>query len=147
MIAYLDSSVLTRAYLPDKDGHAEAQRLLTDPELARVTASITRIEVSGALVRAARARRHESGTKILAMLDGYIDEAEVVAELEAPQDQVEAVALKIVREHGLRALDAWHLAVASIAIPPLADRGEPIAFATRDGDQATVAESLGFVRI
>ncbi|EUA52295.1 hypothetical protein I553_2481 [Mycobacterium xenopi 4042] len=57
MIAYLDSSVLARAYLVDEDGHQQAIALLGDPEIATVTGTWTRIEVSGALVRAARGGR------------------------------------------------------------------------------------------
>ena len=53
MIAYIDSSVLARAYLPDEPGHEAAAKLLEDPEIGLVTGTWTRIEVSGALMRAA----------------------------------------------------------------------------------------------
>ena len=56
MIVYLDSSVLARACLADERGHDLAADLLNDDAVARVTGSWTRIEVSGAPVRAARAR-------------------------------------------------------------------------------------------
>ena len=92
MIAYLDSSVLARAYLADEDGHEHAVALLGDSEIAPVTGTWTRIEVS-------------------------------------------------------RAMDSWHLAVASLTIPALAEPGEEIAFASRDEAQATIAELLGFTRI
>ncbi len=144
MIAYLDSSVLARAYLVDEDGHQEASALLTDPDIATVTGTWTRIEVSGALVRAARAGRgDEKG--LLALLDG--DLAGPVIVLGAPQDQVEQHALQLVRQHALRAMDAWHLAVAAIVVPPLLEPGEPRAFASRDEAQRQVAEELGFVPI
>ncbi len=141
MIAYLDSSVLARAYLVDEDGHQEASALLADPDIATVTGMWTRIEVSSALVRAARADRgDEKG--LLALLDG--DLAGPVIVLGAPQDQVEQHALQLVRQHALRAMDAWHLAVAAIVVPPLLDPGEPRAFASRDQAQRQVAEELGF---
>jgi uncharacterized protein len=144
VIAYLDSSVLARAYLVDEDGHREASALLADPDIATVTGTWTRIEVSGALVRAARTGRgDEKG--LLALLDG--DLAGPVIVLGAPQDQVEQHALQLVREHTLRAMDAWHLAVAAIVVPPLLDPGEPRAFASRDEAQRQVAEELGFVPI
>ena len=144
MIAYLDSSVLARAYLVDEDGHQEATALIADPDIATVTGTWTRIEVSGALVRAARADRgDEKG--LLALLDG--DLAGPVIVLGAPQDQVEQHALQLVRQHALRAMDAWHLAVAAIVVPPLLDPGEPRAFASRDRAQRHVAEELGFVPI
>lgn len=144
MIAYLDSSVLARAYLVDEDGHQEASALLADPDIATVTGTRTRIEVSGALVRAARAGRgDEKG--LLALLDG--DLAGPVIVLGAPQDQVEQHALQLVRQHALRAMDAWHLAVAAIVVPPLLEPGEPRAFASRDEAQRQVAEELGFVAL
>jgi hypothetical protein len=54
LIADLDSSVLARTYLLDEDGHDEAVRLLADPQIVAVTGPWTRIEVSGALIRAGR---------------------------------------------------------------------------------------------
>jgi hypothetical protein len=44
-------------------------------------------------------------------------------------------------------MDAWHLATATLTVPPLAEPGEHIAFASRDDEQATIAELLGFTRI
>ena len=142
MIAYLDSSVLARAYLVDEDGHDEANVLLADPDIATVTGTWTRIEVSGALVRAARAGRgDEKG--LLALLDGDLSGPVIV--LGTPQDRVEQHALQLVRRYALRAMDAWHLAVAAIAVPPLLEPGEPRAFASRDEAQRVVAAELGFV--
>jgi predicted nucleic acid-binding protein len=147
VIVYVDSSILARAYIPDEEGSADARRLLGREDVARVTGTFTRIEVSGALVRAERARRIASVRRALSMLDGDLDEDGRVAEVDAPRAQVEAVALTLVREHGLRALDALHLATAVLSVPQLADKGEPVGFASRDGDQATVAESLGFAAV
>jgi uncharacterized protein len=144
VIAYLDSSVLARVYLVDEDGHDQAAALLADRETATVTGTWTRIEVSGALVRAARAGRgDEKG--LLALLDA--DLAGPVIMLGAPQNEVERHALELVRRHALRAMDAWHLAVAALVVPPLLEPGEPKAFASRDQAQRKVAEELGFVAI
>lgn len=82
---------------------------------------------------------------MLALLDA--DLAGPVIVLGAPQDQVEQHALELVRRHALRAMDAWHLAVAAIVIPPLLEPGEPQGFASRDQAQRKVAEYLGFVAI
>lgn len=144
MIAYVDSSLVARAYLRDEDGHAEARGLLDAPDVARVTGRWTRIEASGAFVRAERAGRHRSAASLMADLDRDLQPRGRIAIVTAPTEETEALALGLVRTHGLRALDALHLAVASIVLPQLARRGEPIAFASRDGDQATVAASLGF---
>jgi len=147
VIAYVDSSVLARAYLGDEDGSAEARELLADRSVAKYTGRWTRLEVSAAIVRAGRGGRRVPVTRRLAALDTDLRrQGGRVKVLAADDADVEAKALELARTHGLRALDALHVALASIAIPPLADRGEPIAFASRDGDQAAVAESLGFVR-
>ncbi|WP_067967004.1 type II toxin-antitoxin system VapC family toxin [Mycolicibacter icosiumassiliensis] len=144
MIAYLDSSVLARAYLADEDGHRQATALLADPDVATVTGTWTRIEVSGALVRAARAgRADEKG--LLAALDA--DLAGPVLVLTAPQEQVEQDALELVRRYALRAMDARHLAVAALVVPPLLEPGEQRGFASRNAAQRKVAELLGFIAI
>jgi predicted nucleic acid-binding protein len=146
VIAYLDSSVLARAYLFDEDGHAEAIRLLADPQIATVTGTSTRIEVSGALIRAARSGRGDA-TGLLALLDADLSPDGPVVVLSAAQDQVEDTALRLVREHAIRAMDAWHLAVASLALPGLAEPGEELAFVSRDQAQSAVATLLGFAQI
>jgi predicted nucleic acid-binding protein len=146
LIAYLDSSVLARAYLIDEDGHAEAIRLLADPQIATVTGTWTRIEVSGALIRAARSGRGDA-EGLLALLDADLSPDGPVAVLSAAQDQVEDTALRLVREHAIRAMDALHLAVASLVLPGLAEPSEELAFVSRDQAQSTVATLLGFTQI
>lgn len=147
MIAYVDSSLIVRAYLEDEDGSIAAQRVLADPSIAKYTGRWTRIEVSGAIVRAARAGRPVLRDDMLTRLDADLRPAGRIRVLAGDDAEVEAKALALARAHGLRALDALHVALASIAIPQLADKGEPIGFASRDGDQATVAESLGFAAV
>jgi len=147
VIAYVDSSFLARAYFDDEDGSEAARRVLADPSIAKYTGRWTRIEVSAAIVRAGRARRRVEPIRSLARLDADLRPGGRIEVIAAPDEQVEARALAITREHGLRALDALHVALAAIAIPQLADKGEPLGFASRDGDQATVAESLGFAAV
>ena len=146
MIVYLDSSVLARAYLADEEGHDQALALLDDSEIAATTGTWTRIEVSGALIHAARSGRGDAAG-LLALLDADLATDGPVTVLSAPQERVEEMAPSLVREHALRAMDAWHLAVASLTVPPLAEAGEEIAFASRDETQAAVAAMLGFTRI
>lgn len=142
MIAYLDSSVLARAYLVDEAGHEEAVAMLENPEMALVTGTWTRIEVSGALVRAARAgRADEHG--LLQLLDADLGESGPVAVVSAAQENVEAQALELVRSYAIRAMDAWHLAMANLVTPSLAEPGEEVGFATRDEGQSAVALILG----
>lgn len=143
MIVYADSSVLVRAYLADEPGHAETLALLEDPDIPLVTGSWSNIEVSGALVRAARAHRADLQRLLDAWDQHTAPYGGLITLLTAEQEQVEARALKIVREHGLRAMGAWHVAVASLTVPELAD-GEPYGFASRDKAQAEVAAAHGF---
>lgn len=142
MIVYLDSSVLARAYLSDEARHDETAAMLDDPELGLITGTRTRIEVSGALVRAARAGRgDEKG--LLALLDADLATNGPVTVVAASQEDVEAKALDLVRRHAIRAMDAWHLATATLVGPDLTEPGEEIAFATRDEAQSEVARLLG----
>lgn len=143
MIAYLDSSVLARAYLADEVGHDQATALLGDPDLGLITGTWTRIEVSGALVRAARVGRGDE-TGLLALLDADLAADGPVTIVAAPQEDVEARALELVRSHGIRAMDAWHLAAATLVTPNLVEPGEEVGFATRDRAQSEVAVALGF---
>jgi uncharacterized protein len=149
VIVYLDSSVLARAYLDDERGHKEAAALLDDPDMKHVTGQWTRIEVSGALIRAARSGRHKTDEQdLLTMLDVDLGAKGRVTELTVPQADVEQKTLQLVREHALRTLDTWHLAVAALTVPALAKpEREEIAFASRDDEQAAVAEELGFKHI
>jgi predicted nucleic acid-binding protein len=147
VIAYVDSSVLARAYLRDEAGSDEVKRLLADRRIAKYTGRWTRIEVTAAIVRAARGHRPVDRDEALADLDNDLRPGGSIDVIAADDAEVEAKALAIAREHGLRALDALYLALAAIAIPKLADKGEPLGFASRDGDQATVAGSLGFAAV
>jgi predicted nucleic acid-binding protein len=142
VIVYLDSSVLARAYLADEPGHEDALSMLEDPEVGLITGTWTRIEVSGALVRAARARRGDE-TGLLALLDADLSVDGPVAVVAADRAAVEAQAVQLVRTHAIRAMDAWHLAVAKLVAPDLLEPGEEVGFATRDGAQSAVAVLLG----
>ena len=71
----------------------------------------------------------------------------LVTVVAAEQDQIEEHSLAMVRKHGIRAMDAWHLAVAAITLPDLAEPREDVGFATRDAAQATVAKTLGLALV
>ncbi len=144
MIVYLDTSVLVRAYLPDESGHAEAVTLLENAEAALITGSWTRIEASSALVRAARASRGEIGP-LLELLDSDLRPGGgSVTVVDASQAEIESIALQLVRSSGIRSMDAWHLACASLAFAELTESGERTVFATHNAEQAEVAATLGW---
>ncbi|GAA3124592.1 hypothetical protein GCM10010466_14320 [Planomonospora alba] len=145
MLTYIDSSVLACAYLPDEPGHRRAQDLLQSPEHLLVTGTLTVVEVTGVLVRAARAHRRLELDTALAVLASDLGEDGPVALLSAPPDAVERRAVQIVYAHGLRALDAIHLATAELAAAPLLESpGDKLGFASRDTSQSGAATALGF---
>jgi uncharacterized protein len=140
-IAYVDSSVVVRYYLMNDPHHAAAVALIDDVDSAIVTGTWTVIEASGALVRACRNARVDAAA-ILARLDLDVTEGPITLVAE-PQEDVERIALDIVRTEGIRAMDAWHIAVASLALPELSGPGDQPVFVTRDTDQARAAERRG----
>jgi predicted nucleic acid-binding protein len=146
VIVYLDSSIVARAYLPDEEGHVEALELLRSSDIGRATGTWTRIEVSGALVRAGRAGRADTEA-LLAALDADLGPDGPITVISAHQEELEAVALRLVREHAIRAMDAWHVATATLTLPALAEPREPLGFASRDAAQSAVAATLGFLPI
>jgi len=139
---YVDSSLLARAYLADEPGHDDAETMLADPHLGLITGTWTRVEVSEALVRAARAGRGDE-RGLLSLLDADLSEDGSVAVITAPQDDIEDHALHLVRKYAIRAMDARHLAVAVLVAPSLVEPGEEVGFATRDEAQSSVARTLG----
>jgi len=66
-----------------------------------------------------------------------------VAVVAADQSAIEERALQLVRRHAIRAMEAWHLAMATLTLPGLVEPGENVGFATRDTAQASLAASLG----
>lgn len=142
MIAYLDTSLLVRAFLPDEIGHDEVRHLLADDATALITGTWTRVELASALTRAAAHGRGKPGALLDAALATLADDGRVTV-VSVPQEEVERAAFTLARDRGLRAMDAWHLACARIALPQLAEAGEAQAFATRDAEQARAARDLG----
>jgi uncharacterized protein len=143
-IAYVDSSLVVRHYLPDEPGQPEASAIIEDEAIAIVTAPLTRIEVSGALVRAARSRRVESIGDALDRLDDDFDGG-LITMIGVDDERLHRSALQIVRDHGLRALDAIHIATALLAFPELVEDDDEAMFIGRDDAQRSVAELLGLV--
>ncbi len=144
VLIYVDSSVLGRAYLADEPGHADARDLLEGADRL-VTGTLTRIEVTGLLVRATRAGRLDAGLDeaLATLADDLGDDGTVTVVRPSDQGAIEEAACAITTAHGIRALDALHIAVAQAVLPELADPGESTAFASRDGDQAAAAEAVG----
>ncbi len=144
MLVYVDTSVLVRAYLADESGHAEALALLSDDETLLVTSSLTRIEATSAVVRAGRVGRCDPALTLPVLEEDLSPEGPVTL-LAPDRAATESEARAIVMAHGLRALDALHLACARLAAVPLLDPGATLHFASRDEAQAEAGRALGFV--
>ena len=144
MIAYLDSSAVVRSYLTDEAGSGAPHDLIRDPLVTTVTGSWTRIETTSAFVRAARTGRFVFEELEAALQRDTDPITGTLFVVDADQAEIELIALKIVREHGLRAMDAWQLACAYLTFDALAEPHEERAFVTRDAEQARVARSWGY---
>ncbi len=144
MIAYLDSSAVVRAYLTDEAGSGASRALIHDPSVTTVTGSWTRIEATSAFVRAARTRRFVFAELEAALLRDTDPVNGTLFVIDANQAEIELIALKVVREQGLRAMDAWQLACAHLTFTALAEPNEELAFVTRDAEQARVARDWGY---
>jgi uncharacterized protein len=145
-VAYIDSSILVRYYLPDDPGRAEVVILVEDDNIALITSPLTRIEASGALVRAARSLSGPAAdpSDALARLDQDFADG-VVTLVSADAADIERNALHVVRTYGIRALDAFHIATAQIVLPELIGPGDTAVFISRDKDQSKAAEQLGLI--
>ena len=142
VIIYVDSSVLVRAYLPDEAGHTAANDLLVGED-ALVTSTWTLVEVTSALTRAARSGRAQLDDLLAAFESDTAVDGPVTL-LRPDAVAVEARAIEVVREYGIRSLDALHIAVAELAAMPLASP-EACGFASRDKAQAEVAAMVGLL--
>jgi hypothetical protein len=80
---------------------------------------------------------------LLPLLDADLAIDGPVTVIAADREEVEMQALGLVREHAIRAMDAWHLATARIVLPGLVEPGEEVGFVTRDEAQSAVATATG----
>lgn len=146
MLVYVDTSFLVRAYLADEPDHDDALGLLTDDDVLLVSSSLTRLEATSAILRAATAGRCDPALSLPVLEEDLSVEGSVTL-LTPDQSAMEAEAHAIIMVHGLRALDALHLACARIGAVPLLDPGATLHVASRDLHQAEAARALGFVTI
>lgn len=146
MLVYVDASILARAYLADEDGHDDALELL-DSDHQLFTSTLTTVEITSALVRASQSYDNFNLDDSLASMYMDISAHGVVAPVRTDVAETENAARAIVRNFAIRAQQAMHLAVAELALRPLADEGDDIGFATRDAAQHAAAVALGFVAV
>jgi predicted nucleic acid-binding protein len=138
---YADSSVLVRAYLADEPGSDAARALLFGDGNGVVTSEIARLEFASAVTRAMRAHRIDAAGDYLAAFDVDCGSDGPITLLALRSEPVLTSAHHLVTKHGLRSLDALHLAVALDLRGTLSD-GE-LTFATHDEEQAAAAVAEG----
>jgi len=108
VIAYLDSSALVKLFLVE-DG-SDAAREIWDSGLRIATSRVSHAELACAIAAAIRNRRYSAGRVDARVVDGTFlrKRAEI---LEPDEGVVDAAAVLGVR-HGLRGIDAIHVASA-----------------------------------
>jgi hypothetical protein len=141
-LLYADSSALVRAYFSDEDDHDDLRTMLLEGKEPVVTSEIARLELASAVRAAVSGRRLPRSSELLARIDGDFAEGGRIGPIDLRSDIILPAAYHLVVEHGLRTLDAIHLAVCVEDCPAFAGDA-PIAFVTRDLDQAAVARTLG----
>jgi predicted nucleic acid-binding protein len=138
---YADASVIVSAYLADEPEHARWHDLIFEDGEPVVVSEVARIEFGSAVVAAARTGRLPEATPLLARFDADCSGSGPIHLLALRSGGTIERAVGIARSHGLRALDAIHVAVAMEDAWPLAD--DTLRFATRDAEQSRVAAALG----
>ena len=141
-VLYADTSALVRAYFPEESDHdALHQRLLDGRELV-VSSELARVEFASAVTAAAKGRRLRRPHLFIDRFDADCGKDGPTALVRFEPETVLPLAQRLVIEHGLRTLDAIHLAVAATSAGDLA-AGEPVLFVTRDDRQAAAATAMG----
>lgn len=141
-VLYADTSALARAYFVDEVDHRALRGLLLDGDDPVVTSEIARLELTSAVLAAARAGRVRRPATVLARLDADCGDGGPLALVRLDPESVLPEAHRLLQAHPLRTLDAIHLAVALVELPGLADTTE-IGFVTRDETQALAARAEG----
>jgi hypothetical protein len=142
-VLYADTSAILRAYFADEPEHDTLRTSLLEGPDPVVTSEIARVELASAVRAAATGGRLRRWEAILARIDADCGPDGPIALLALRSDPILPRSRRLEIEHGLRTLDAIHLAVALVECPSLAEDGA-VAFVTRDATQAAVATAVGF---
>ncbi|MFL5797364.1 MAG: type II toxin-antitoxin system VapC family toxin [Actinomycetota bacterium] len=138
---YADTSVLVRAYLADEPDNQVALELVFGGGTGVVTSEVTRLEFASAVTRAMRANRNDAVGDYLGAFDADCGSDGPITLLALRPEAVLPSAHRLVTKHGLRSLDALHLAVALDEGRSMS--GGALAFATHDTEQASAAAAEG----
>lgn len=138
---YADTSALGRIYFADERDHAELRALLVTGDDPVVSSQMARLEITSAATRAQRVGRLRDAAAVVDAFDAHCGPAGPFTLLRLEADRVLPASQRLVARHGLRALDAVHLAVAIEDAQPLAE--QRLLFVTRDTEQAIAARAEG----
>jgi len=142
-VLYVDTSALVRAYMADEADHAQMRSLLLHSTDVVVTSEICRVEFGAAAARAARAGRIGDPVAYIRRFDADCAADGSIALLPFDRDTVVGDAQRLTVIHGLKALNAIHLAVALAEERREGNSPAAFVFVTRDLDQAAAAEAEG----
>jgi predicted nucleic acid-binding protein len=141
-VLYADASVIVRAYFEDEPEHEPLRRLLFDEGHRVVSSEIVRLEHAAAVQAAAKAGRIQQSERFLVRFeaDWHLEGSLSLIQLRREPDLF--AARRIVITHGLRTLDALHVAVALGSGREIGAE-EGLVFVTRDQYQADAARAEG----
>ena len=137
MLRYADASALVRTYLDDEEAD-DLKDLLFSGREPTITSEIVDLEVTGAVMAAARARRIRSAEPILGRFREDVASDGPLSLLDLDPEATLPAARQLMLEHPLRTLDAIHLAVALEEAET-----QELVFVTRNRTQAAAARRLG----
>ncbi len=140
MIAYADTSAVARAFLVDEAEHEALKELLFATPGCAVTSDLTRVELSAAFRRAARAGRISDPERLITTALAEVSRSGGLRTVNLKIREIENEVLRLLAQHRLRAADAIHIATAIVAM----DGPEGVQFITRDQNQADAARTEGF---
>ncbi|CAN5751012.1 type II toxin-antitoxin system VapC family toxin [soil metagenome] len=143
-LLYADTSALARAYFVDEPDHVTLRARLLEGTEPVITSELARVELASAVGAAAPGERLPAITGLLARMDADCRGDGPLFLLRLRPEVVLPTAYRLVIDHGLRTLNAIHVAVALEESPALVADGD-LVFVTRDAQQAVAAAALGLV--
>lgn len=138
--AYADTSAVVRAFLVDEPEHGAMKAFLFSTPGSALTSDLTRVELSAAFRRAARAGRISDPDRLIARALTDVSRSGGLRTVNLEIGRIEAEVHRLLARHRLRAADAIHLATAIVAL----DEPNGAQFVTRDRHQADAARAEGF---
>ena len=142
-VHYADTSSIVGAYFADEARHEELRALLLEGDGQVVTSELARLELTSAVMAAARAGRLDDAGPVLDRFDVDCGDAGRLALMRLVPERTLPEARRLLLAHPLRSLDALHLAVA-VTLRQDVVIDDEVVFVTEDRTQARAARAEGF---